>query len=246
MRTALASLALAAAACGPSSTPAPSIGNTSGGAAAPAGPAPTIAWDAAAGGGVGGFTTTGLPAVSADGELVAIAYEGEDGARAHANLALQIKDRADAITHEQVVLRAADEWAPPAPAALDDANATLARTHADRGWTPIPAAEVEANADSVLSATSWTARAGDVAIQFDVTGLVSVQVAGATAVERDQPGWLVPDAPMCAGCPETCSNPPRLDAAWIAPEHGLAILRIAYLGTDTCWEPDGAPHVLTW
>jgi hypothetical protein len=29
-------------------------------------------------------------------------------------------------------------------------------------------------------------------------------------------------------------------------EHKVAILTIGYTGTDTCWEPSDAPHVVAW
>ena len=43
-----------------------------------------------------------------------------------------------------------------------------------------------------------------------------------------------------------CSNPHFVDAAYIDPAHKLALLRVAYTGTDSCWEPASELHVVAW
>lgn len=249
MRTFGCVLLLAAACGGPSRGGA--IANQGG--AGPTGPAPTIAWSGGPPGEGGSFTTTGLPAIAAGGAEVLVADIGEDGARGMPNLALVVRDRADHEGPRRVVLTAdaADAQDPEQPLAAPDvagANAWLAEQHQRAAWTPLAAAAITADDESAFDAERWTATSGDVTLTFDVTGHVVVTVGGAAVVDRTMTAWLAPDAPMYpgAGPDEQCSNPIALGAAYLDGARKLALVRVSFRGNDTCWEPDGAYHVVAW
>ncbi|MEZ4401997.1 MAG: hypothetical protein R3B06_18345 [Kofleriaceae bacterium] len=241
----LCSLLFAVAACG-GTTAAPSIANP--GAAQPTGPAPTVAWLAAGdGAGDGSFQATGLPAVSADGTRVLTAEIGEDGARGMPNLTLVIRDRADAVVDRRVVLAAGDD-APTSPPDLAAANAWIAAGHGAAAWAPLAAVPVVPDDESLFDATTWTATAGDLTIQLTQVGRLRVTAGQATVVDRPVTAWQVADRPMYpgAGPDEQCSNPLYLSGLHVDADRHLAVARISYLGTDTCWEPDSEYHVVAW
>jgi hypothetical protein len=137
MRTPLlASLVLAAAACGSRSSPP--VGNVGG--PMPTGPAPSVGMQADGGDFGSSFTTTGLPAISNDGKVVVIAVMGEDGGRGAPNLAVVEKDRSDAETH-RVVVQTPDEVSMgdgrnprPADASTRTSHPRLARLVRWRRW----------------------------------------------------------------------------------------------------------------
>jgi hypothetical protein len=43
-----------------------------------------------------------------------------------------------------------------------------------------------------------------------------------------------------------CSNPDFLRDAFVAADAKLVVVRVAYRGTDTCWEPTSQLHVIAW
>lgn len=166
-----------------------------------------------------GFTATGLPAVTSDGTSVVIAEQREDGARGEPNLAIVVRDLADTTVHEHVVLD--PERAPePSEARLADANAYLARLHRERGLIPLTR-----DPDGVR--VTWT------------EPRLAVEAGGAVVVERDLPAWIAPPR-------GECTNPSHLGEVWGAPGQRFVLLRISYAGTDLCWEPDSAWHVVSW
>ncbi|MBK9037109.1 MAG: hypothetical protein IPL61_38675 [Myxococcales bacterium] len=243
-------LLVLAAACG-----GPSRGGTiaNHGGAGPTGPAPTIAWSGGPPGEGGSFTATGLPAIAAGGDEVLVADIGEDGARGMPNLALVARGRDDRERARRVVLTAdaAEAQDPDQPMAAPDvagANAWLAEQHQRAAWTPLVAAAITANDESALAAERWAATSGDVALTFDDSGHVVITVAGAAVVDRLMTAWLAPDAPMYpgAGPDEQCYNPIALAAAYLDGAHKLALVRVTFRGNDSCWEPDGAYHVVAW
>ena len=134
-----------------------------------------------------------------------------------------------------------------APDVTDD-NAWLAEQHQRAGWRPLTATEVKSDGDSLLDAAHWTAAAGEVALTFDDTGHLVITAGGATVVDRTMTAWLAPGGPMYpgAGPDEQCSNPIALTEAYVDAGHKLALVRVRFRGTDTCWEPDGAFHVVAW
>ena len=252
MRLVLGSLVLAAA-CGGSSRSA-AIGN-GGTAVGPVGPAPTIGWTADDGTDWGGdFTVTGMPALAADGGSVLIAMTGEDGARGAPNLALEVRGRDDRATATRVVLTAdqavgdeAQEPQPPHPD-IDGANAWIAAQHARAGFAPLTEATVTQDGDGFLDSSQWQVEVGAIARRFDASANLVVTDGGKPVVERSMDAWLVkPYAPYDgAGPDEQCDNPIALRAAYVDPAHRVAVLLVAYRGTNTCWKPDSQYHVVAW
>jgi hypothetical protein len=201
--------------------------------------------------------TTGLPAMSADGQRIVIGYQGEDGARAFPNLALIVKDRTDATIETVPVMTVDDggevdpaEVTPEQQAAFDRGNAYLSNSHAQVGWvtlTKAPLTILDGDETSSIMAEHIQASSGEVAVELSRDGHLVVRDHGEVVIDRENPDWLVADQPMGTGDPDdVCSNPPYLEDAWIAAEQSLALVRIAYAGTDTCWEPDSQYHVITW
>lgn len=252
VRTTLA-LVLLAAACGGSSKTS-GVGN-GGGPVGPLGPSPTVAFDASAGD-FGAFQTTGLPAVSHDGTRVLIEVVDNDGGRGAPNLTLAVRDRADAKLAEHVVLTAddaagsPDDGGEPSVVAPDltAANAWIGEQHRAAGFTALAAGTVDSDAESILEQTKWTVAVGDATITLDQDAHLAVTQGGKQVVAKTMSAWIAPSYPMYEGAPadEQCSNPLYVDAAFVDPAHRLALLRVAYIGTDSCWEPASELHVVAW
>jgi hypothetical protein len=204
---------VALAACGGGAAPAPS--NVAPPREAPITPAPSIARAPED----GPFTWTGLPAVTADGSNVVIANAREDGARGEPNLTLLVKDRADALVEEQVVL--APDGEQPWRANLDTTNAYLARVHQERELVPL--APIAGSGLEV----AWD------------EGRLIVRSGDAAVVEREHRDWTIAPTPQC-------ENPSFLADAWTDAARKLVLVKISYRGTDTCWEPDSSYHVVAW
>lgn len=252
MRIALGSLLLAAA-CGGASHPT-AIGNGAAGGG-PVGPAPTVGWHTDNGTDWGGdFTVTGTPALSADGGSVLIARQGEDGARGAPNLALEVRGRDDRATATRVVLTAdqavgdeSQEPVAPKPD-IDGANAWIAAQHAQAAFAPIAVAEVTDDGNGFLDSSEWRVAAGTIGLTFDASAHLVVTDGGKPVIDRTMDAWLVkPYAPYDgAGPDEFCDNPIALREAYVDAAHRVAVVLVAYRGTDTCWEPDSEYHVVAW
>lgn len=108
-------------------------------------PAPSVGWavdDAA-----GGFETSGLPAVAADGSAVLVAVTAAEVDEGTPSLELQVRDRRGAVQARHEVpgppLDGAGEPSPPTPEQLAEANTFLAAQHRQLRWTPMATAAVE-------------------------------------------------------------------------------------------------------
>jgi hypothetical protein len=227
-----------AAACGPRPVPAP-IESTSPPPTPQAaiGPGPKINWIA------DHFETVDLPAISEDRSKVVYAYMGEDGARGEPNLAVMVKDVTDTVINKLVVLKIDEDIEAvnePTLQMLEDANRYLADTHAAFTWETMLAAEVDGGGEG------RTAVVGGIDVAFTPAGHVVVRDGDIVVLERDFPAWLVKDSPMGGEPYETCSNPAFLSAAWISASKNAALLKISYMGNDSCWEPDSTMHVIVW
>jgi hypothetical protein len=212
--------------------------------AAPAGPAPRLAWADH------GFEASRLPAVSADGAAILIGIRDDDGGRGNPNYRLELRDRRDAKLAGQLVL-AADEAdamidADGKTAELDRriaaANRWLEQQHAARGFVPLRPLEVEPGEEI---ASSFRATGGGVTVEWRPSRL-TIAHGGQMLVDRATPTtWLVQDRPRPGDLP-ACHNPAYLGAAAVSLPHKVALLRIDYGGTDTCWEPNDQRHVVAW
>lgn len=240
MRTKLAALCLLAAGCG-------SQASSSGPTVAPSnfkdvpavtGPAPKLAWID------NGFVLTGLPAVAADGNKILLPVMLEDGGRGYPNLAVVVKDRSDAVIHQQVVLGLDDnamDQPPPSEAAIADANQYIDRNHGEQNWQPMKLLEASRDEDS---GEYTNVVAGDgVEITWAAPRL-SVKAGNAVVFEREFAAWEAEK--YSVGEAGECENPSYLGGAHLDAGRKVVVIEISYYGNDTCWEPDSQHHVVAW
>lgn len=238
--------AVALIACGSSTPPRePAIAGHAP-AAAPTGPAPSIAFVDR------GFTTPGLPAIARAGDLAVLPIVDNDGGRGFPNLQVEVRDRRDKLVENHEIMAANDyerlvpDGEHPIPALearIAAANQRLAQLHADHDLVAM--AELEFTPDP-LGPPKPIENAGLV-ISFEADHQLRVREAGgALLATADGTSWLAPPrSPACAQCPP-CENPAYLAGAYRAPGIDAVVVRIAYTGTDTCWEPGDQLHVIAW
>lgn len=256
MRIALPLLLLAAACGGHARS---SIGNQTAGG--PLGPAPTVAWQATSDGDFSGdFVITGAPGLSADGSRVLLAKRGEDGARGAPNLALEVRDRDDrqlahlvVMTPEQGEAYGGGAETPAAPPDLGPANAWIAGEHAKANFAPMTATDAVEGTETEAQEQAGEvpprlATVGALVVSFDEGAHLIITDGGKPVLDRTMSAWQPPSYPMYegAGPDEQCFNPVYLQRVYVDAAHHLAVLEVAFRGTDTCWEPDDEFHVVTW
>ena len=245
MRT-LPLLLLSLAACGGSSKS--TLGNVAG-AGGPPGPAPTITWSGQAPTDGGSFATTGMPAVSDDGSQVLIDWVQGDGGRGYPNLRLLVVDRADKTLDTKVVLDADQVEDMSGPVDVAPFNGFLTDGNATMRWRPLTSAAVEGEPEGdEMYATRQTSKLGDVAVRFDDRAHLMIEQGGKVVVDTVKKEWLQVDRPMYEGAEadEVCSNPIYLSSVHVDGARRLAVIGFEYHGNDSCWEPSGQYHVVTW
>lgn len=229
---ALAAVALAACS---SSTPATLTGH-----AEPRpvlGPAPQIAWHA---GQHPPFELTRLPAVARTGDVAVMPLQDNDAGRGNLNLRLEVRDRADRVV-DKIEVMTVDEYEQFVPDGeqptlplnnrIADANRKLADLHSQHDLVAMRGFETEADG---------------LVVTFDAAHELHVRPrSGADLATVDGTGWLAKPGQRCAQCPP-CDNPARLSGFYKAPGINVVVVRIAYSGTDTCWEPPDQLHVIAW
>lgn len=192
----------------------------------------------------GQLVTTGLPAISADGGEVVIASEAHEPARGNLGLTLYLRDRQDReLAHRYVIGFDEADDATLVRTRFADANAWLAAQHQRANLVPLRALAVTA-----LDGDRLHHRADGDGISLDwQPSTLAISRLGAAPFTRATPGdWLVPDRPMYDGAVEQCTNPAFLQAASVDTDRAVGVVTIAYLGTDTCWEPPAQVHVVHW
>jgi hypothetical protein len=217
---------------------APPLAHHVGPVEAPVGPAPTVALVD------GRLVITGLPAVSVDGTEVVIADEAHEPARGNPALTLVARDRQDReLVHRYVIGFDESEDAALVRTRFADANAWLAAQHRALHLVPLRALAVTA-----LDSDNYHHRAdGDgIAVDWQPSTLAISRLGAAPFTHATPSDWLVPDRPMAAGSTELCSNPAFLEAASVDTERMIAVITLAYMGSDTCWEPPAQHHVVHW
>jgi len=165
----------------------------------------------------GAFTTTGLPAIASDGGLVVAPRIDSDGGRGFANLQIELRDRRDKLVMTMPVMTANE-----LEALVPDAR------------TASP------ELDSRIAATNR--RLADVHKDYDLVPMQAIEPSE-LSIDFAARGWLAPQGPRCAQCPP-CENPPYLDAVYKADGIDVRLVRVAYRGTDLCWEPSPQLHVI--
>ncbi|HEY4238168.1 MAG TPA: hypothetical protein VGM88_00050 [Kofleriaceae bacterium] len=224
-------LLVALAACSSSPGPAQVV--------PPAAP-PTIEWDGSQ------VTTERLPAVSADGTTIVYAHERTGGGRGGHVPRLVLAGRDDRerdSTQLATIDEVVDGTLGPADAKqrAEAARAWLA-AHAPR-VTPMTVLAVQRPDDG---SQAHEATGDGFAIDWTPSHLAIRHGAEVLLDRATPPGWLVGPHKLCDSCEETCENPAHLAAAAIDLAHRVALVTLAFQGSDTCWEPDAATHVVAW
>jgi hypothetical protein len=245
MRVALV-MPVVALACGSSPPPAPTVPIASEVVRAPpTTPAPTIGFADNA------FKPTRLPAIAHAGEIVVVAVSDTDGGRGHANLRVEVRDRYDKLlethtvmtAHEYEQLVADGKPTPALDQRLAKIDETLARLHALHDLVAMKGLEALTPSGDDLR-HMCTGDGLDVEFR-DGRLHVFPRSSQRPIVDRDATAWAVPSHKPCPQCDE-CTNPPFLAAAYHARGINTLVIEIGYRGTDTCWEPGDAFHVVTW
>ena len=190
----------------------------------------------------------GLPAIARDGAVVVLAEVAGDGGRGNPNLAIVVRDRTDRELERRVILAPAEAETligadGPGPALRERiaaGDALLRALHARHHLAPLAPMEVPPPAPRDERHEPLTATDGRHTVMWSPSRLV-IMAGAAPLLDAPTPaGWLA--TPEDRGC----TNPAFLGAAAIAPALRAVVVTIAYLGTDTCWEPDAQQHVVTW
>lgn len=195
----------------------------------------------------GHFTVDRLPAVARGGEVVVLAVTDGDGGRGNPNLRIEVKDRHDTVLQKLSVMTANElETIGQTPAIqkrLDDANALLARLHGMHDLQPMHALEVQKPAEG---ADPHLAIGDNLDVDWNKDHVhVFVHNTDRELIARDGHGWLAP--PQTFGpAHEPCTNPAFLRNAYHAAGINRLVIVLAFKGTDLCWEPGDAPHVIAW
>lgn len=199
-----------------------------------------------------------LPAISADGRVVALALTREDGARGNPNGTLRLVEVAGGA-REQVTLLGADE----ADALLDriDAGAgeEVTRTLEARllrarallarhRWEPLSPLEDDAPR-SAIDAYRGGLQGNGLTVRFEDPGVLIVTRAGEEILRQSAPWNLKASEPISPDCPAdepgcVCENPAFIKRAWTDGAGRVLVVQVWYIGHDTCWEPDSRYEVL--
>ena len=223
-------------ACGSHPAPAPLQGS----AGTPTTPEPTtpsVAWID------NGFDIPGLPAATGDGTRIIVAEIESDGGRGSPNLRIVSRDRSDGIVEKITILKIDEVDAmfdkegrhPKLDARISAANTWLANLHRTATLSPLPRLEVDA-ADAY---TQHSASAGPVVLDW-AKDVLTIRRDKQLVTSHPTPAtWRAADH-------DGCSNPAKLGGAWVDLERKVALVEIAYNGTDMCWEPTAQQHVVSW
>jgi hypothetical protein len=240
-RVAVVLIAMAVA-CSKASPPLTGTAPESAGAS----PTPTVAWTGR------DLSTTGLPAIASDGGEVVIAHRDTDGGRGNPNLTLIEKDRQDREVHRLVVLTANEFEAQTAGSGSAGRALIDERAAAATAWLRERHGTLRLRPMAALSVPKRTVEGPVAAVGAGVTirwasNELAIAREGAPPVVRSTPdSWLAKDYPMCRTCTEVCHNEALLGGGAVDVERTLALVIIAYMGSDTCWEPSSQEHVVAW
>ena len=200
--------------------------------------------------GATGLTTTGLPAIAADGSRIVAAFRESDGARGMPNLTLVIKDRSDKQVDAHVLLSVAEadqflddaEGKNPAlDARVAGANQWLHDRHVISRFAPLTLLTPEST-DAPADRTQAT---GDQLVVEWTKSHLRITDHGTPVVDIDTPkSWLAEQFKVGTN---VCLRSAYLGGAAVARKHRLALVTIAYTAdSDFCLEPPEQHHVITW
>jgi hypothetical protein len=172
--------------------------------------------------------------IAEDGSFVLLNLVDPDGARGAPNLAFELRDRSDRKTARVDVLKLDEE-----PSAETLENRVAAAQRLLRKQPLWRMTELVGDQD--------TGRfEGDNVVVIWKRQHITIKHVDATVVDRDVPAaWLhKPYYAKHEGI--TCKNPAFLREVYVMPVHNLAVVEVAYSGTDSCWAPSPQLHVIAW
>lgn len=190
-------------------------------------------------------TDGGFPALSADRASVALAIVDPDGLRASPNLLVRIAPVAGGAPRDLPILSVAEgsrfEARDPTPAQRREVQGRLARATAAlmagnfRALAPfsMPTGTPAAPVDVVTHGLRLT---------FDPT----TRALSVAEVSSGRPRFATVLEPVAESHarPNCTSHAPRLASAWADAAAGVLVLRVAFVGTDTCLEPPWQDRVV--
>ncbi len=159
-----------------------------------------------------------------------------------------VRDRTDRELERRVILAPADAETligadgpgPELRERIAAGDALLRALHARHQLAPLTAMEVPPPAPRSVRHDPLTATDGRHTVMWSPSRLVIMAGASSLLDAATPASWLA--TPEDSGC----TNRAFLGAAAIAAAQRAVVATIAYLGTDTCWEPDAQQHVVTW
>ncbi|HEY6034645.1 MAG TPA: hypothetical protein VIV58_10310 [Kofleriaceae bacterium] len=170
-----------------------------------------------------------------DGKLVLVKVIDDDGARGAQNLALELRDRSDRVV-ERVVVLALDERADAATLARRAAAAdALIESHQ---LVPLDELARTSDDDGEFAGAGMTVHWAHERFAFALNGK--------RVLDRPVPVKWRGTRYFSKLEDLTCNNPDFLRGVSASPANRLAVVDVAYKGNDTCWEPTGHAHVVTW
>jgi hypothetical protein len=185
------------------------------------------------------YTSAGLPAVTADGRVVVtgsgVSTDFPEGP------SFRIADLDVASDRELEVHRITR---PYTAQKLAQANVRLAR----RGLVPLAAYPRSCEddgpecSDLAHEEMPIVARVGPLRVEYAPRHLHLTRGKDVVG-DRDVPGWSVPDREI-PGSGVVCRNPAYLAGVWADLARGVLVLRVQYLGNDTCPPPPPVDHAL--
>jgi hypothetical protein len=237
-------LAIALAACGSSApSPEPALAGYAT-RPAPTTPAPRISYRDAR------FDAPALPAIARDGAVAVVAMIDHDSGRGFPNLRIEVRDRKDRVV-ENIGVMTANEFetlvpdgttaTPELERRIAAGNSRLAALHAEHDLVTMQALALKVDP----LGPSQPARGDGLVVTFDADHTLRVRASDRVVATANGTSWLVPSGKRCAQC-EPCENPPYLAAVYKATGITAIVVRIAYRGTDTCWEPADQLHLIGW
>jgi hypothetical protein len=190
----------------------------------------------------------GLPAVSEDGSVLAVANHESLGARGDERLLLDFIEVASGRRVRRVIVSDPDY-----PESRAGGEAKARAVLAERTWVKLRALDVREDEGAPwrqggvgAPVRSNVATGGGLEVQYrEPALLVRDTTSQFDLVRGKEPTWSHPAGSRCAGC-DVCPAPLAiLENAWSDRLHGVLLVQLSFGGgSDTCWEPPDDFHAV--
>jgi len=195
---------------------------------------PTVTYES------GSIDSSRFPVVASDGSVVLMAHQDGDGGRGNPNLTLRLVDRKDVHVKTLVVLTPNDyDRLIDRPRIVEQrfalANKWIEKLHAEKQFVPL---SLDMAAGDACSCVEIYEEARIVWKRDKLT-----VTAGHTllAALDTPPSWH-----QRSGIRDRCANPAFLASGGIDRARRIAVVAIAFEGSDLCWAPGTVDHVIAW